>query len=161
MSTGPSSFGGLGAPGRGGVVRQSGRGRVIGAVGIVLLVLVSVALVAGVQGGVGPLSALGRAETPLQILSWRPTSEASVIEVGVRLEKGLCSGESTWARGVRRDNRLEVDARLQGPRVRDCPSGLPLASYTWVPVTLDDPLPSTVVVVGLPGRVPVPKTPAA
>ena len=113
-------------------------GWLFGAIAVVLALVVAGGLVAGI----GPLRALGTAETPLDPASWRSTPDPQVIQVAVALpEAGLCTGDEVLVRVIERPNVIEVSAVRAAPRGSQECAGIGIAGdRTWVDVSLDDPM---------------------
>ena len=109
------------------------------AAAIVVLVLV---VVGGIVAGIGPLRALGSAETPLDPTSWRPTADPQLIQVAVNLpESGLCTGDEVIVRALERPDVVEVSAARVSPRGQEKCAGIGIAGdRTWVDLTLDEPM---------------------
>ena len=128
-------------------------GWLLGGVGVVVALVVAGGLVAGI----GPLRMLGTAETPLNPVAWRVTSNPLVIQVAVALpEAGLCTGDEVLVRVIERPNVLEASAVRAAPRGAEQCSGIGIAGdRTWVDVALDDPMGDRTVV-RLSDRVPLP-----
>ncbi len=115
--------------------------------GVLRWVLASVAIaavitvMAGVLGGVGPLRVLGVQETPLRPIAWRPTVEATLVQVAVATPEGLCSGDEVRVTPVEGGDRIAVDAsRVRARNAGPC-SGFGIAGdHTWVDVRLSAPV---------------------
>lgn len=97
---------------------------------------------AGVFGGVGPLRALGAAESPLVPIAWRATASASVIQVAVAVPpSGLCPTDEVKVQGIERPGQVLVEATRTQPRgSRNCTGTGIAGDRLWVDVTLDQPL---------------------
>lgn len=107
-----------------------------------IAVIVALVVAGGLVAGIGPLRALGTAETPLDPVAWRVTPDPRVIQVAVELpESGLCTGDEVLVRVIERPNLLEVSAVRAAPRASAECAGIGIAGdRTWVDVTLDDPM---------------------
>lgn len=107
-----------------------------------LAVVVALVVAGGLVAGIGPLRALGTAETPLDPVSWRSTPDPRAIQVAVALpEAGLCTGDEVLVRVIERPNVIEVSAVRAAPRGSQECAGIGIAGdRTWVDVSLDDPM---------------------
>lgn len=105
-------------------------------------VIVALVVAGGLVAGIGPLRALGTAETPLDPVAWRATADPQTIQVAVALpESGLCTGDEVLVRVIERPNLIEVSAVRAAPRGSAECAGIGIAGdRTWVDATLDDPM---------------------
>jgi hypothetical protein len=104
--------------------------------------LAALIVLGGLVAGIGPLRALGTDETPLSPVSWRPTEDPRVIQVGVALpDAGLCTGDEVVVRAIERPTLIEVSAVRATARGGGACSGIGIAGdRTWVDLSLDLPL---------------------
>ncbi|MBM3688883.1 MAG: hypothetical protein FJW80_04385 [Actinobacteria bacterium] len=107
-----------------------------------IAVIVALVVAGGLVAGIGPLRALGTAETPLNAVAWRTTLDPRVIQVAVALpESGLCTGDEVLVRIIERPNVIEVSAVRAAPRGAEECAGIGIAGdRTWVDATLDLPM---------------------
>ncbi|MEX1210603.1 MAG: hypothetical protein WEA35_07015 [Candidatus Nanopelagicales bacterium] len=119
-------------------------------------VVMALVVLGGLVAGIGPLRALGTAETPLTPLAWRMTSDPQVIQVAVALpESGLCTGDEVVVRVIERPTLLELSAVRAAPRASGECAGIGIAGdRTWVDLSLDLPM-GTRMAVRLSDRVPL------
>ena len=120
--------------------RRRNRAPWVWVLGIIAVVL-GLIVVGGLVAGIGPMRYLGTSETPLQPMSWRPTSDPRVIQVAVMLpESGLCTGDEVVVRAIERPTVIEVSAVRSAPRGAEQCAGIGISGdQTWVDLPLDDP----------------------
>lgn len=112
-------------------------------IGLVVGVLVVVTLIvlAGFAGGVGPLRVLGQSTVPLESVAYRVTDDAAVIEIAVTLPPaGLCRDDVIDAVAFERSNRVEVEASVTRGRAESCTVTTIGGDVRWVDLRLDVPL---------------------
>lgn len=110
------------------------------AVGIVLGVL-AVIVALGVLGGRGPLRSLGVNVENLQVINWRETENANVIEIAVTVPaSGLCQTsviEPQVSEGVA---QIAVSASVEQSKRASCAQMETVGDRTWVMVQLGAPV---------------------
>lgn len=100
------------------------------------LVLALVVL-GGFFGGVGPLRSVGLVSQSLQPITFRPTTNDSVIQVAVALPaNSLCPDTEIVVTAFERGPRVEVEATAISPRTSSCPSTGIAGDRAWVDVQL-------------------------
>jgi hypothetical protein len=105
------------------------------------VVLVAVVVLAGFAGGVGPLRALGLSTTPLEAVGYRPTADATVIQIAVTPPpSGLCRTDELRAIAFERGNRVEIDTSVTRARSGSCPVTTIGGDVRWIDVQLDNAL---------------------
>ncbi len=114
---------------------------------LMLLAAVTLIVVAGFVGGVGPLRVLGQSTVPLEAVAYRSTSDPQVIEVGVSIPReGLCREDDVNVVTYERGNRIEVDGSATRSRSAACQPLTLGGELQWVPVTLRSELGSRTVI---------------
>lgn len=107
--------------------------------GALIGVLFTLAL--GLLAGAGPLRSLGQVESPLQPVSFRPTTDEMVVSIAVTLPaKGLCPNDEVQVTAFERGPRIEVEAKVEQSRNVACPETGIAGDSTWVDVILTQPL---------------------
>jgi hypothetical protein len=123
----------------------------IGAVGVLMAVIV----IAGLLGGVGPLRILGLTTQDITVISYRPTVNPNVIQVGVALPpQGLCRGDDIAVTALEQSNRVELRAQAARSRLSNCERTGVAGSRAWVDVSLRFPLAERAVI-RMPDRLPL------
>ncbi len=106
----------------------------------IALVLVLIVL-GGFFGGVGPLRSVGLVQQTLQPVSYRPTTNDSVIQVAVALPaSSLCPDTEISVQAFERGPRVELEATAISPRTSSCPSTGIAGDRAWVDVQLRENL---------------------
>jgi len=118
-------------------------------------VIAAVIVIAGLLGGVGPLRILGLTTQDVTAISYRPTVNPNVIQVGVALPpQGLCRGDDIAVTALEQSNRIEVRAQATRARLSNCERTGVAGSRAWVDVALRFPLAERAVI-RMPDRLPL------
>ena len=106
---------------------------------IVVAAIVIVGL--GLFAGIGPLRSLGMTTEELTVVSWRPTDDPDVIQLGVAIpEGGLCPNWTITGSTDDLGNVVEVAAALTKSRSESCEQAVISTDRTYIEAKLENPV---------------------
>lgn len=121
--------------------------RLVIALIVVVLLGVGGVVAAGFVGGVGPLGSLGIISESLQPVGYRPTTDASSIQVAVAMPpEGMCAGDDIAVTAVETASSVEVSAELTRKRTTTCEKTSVGSTQAWFDIQLDAPFADRAVV---------------